>query len=273
MSDSLQLCGVLLSVAYDGTPFSGFARQPRARTVAGELDGAVCSIDPGASLVRGASRTDAGVHALAQPVAFDTRRSIEPSGWVLALLRELPREISVTHAARAELGYDPRRHALTKTYRYVIHRSSVRDPFLSSHAWRIGERLNQQLMAEEALDLLGEHDFRAFRAAADERENTVRRLVRAEVRSAGGDPRCLEIVVEGDRFLYKMMRVIAGTLVDVGRGRLPPGAVKRALCGGTRESLGMTAPAQGLFLDRVTLDDSGREPWQEPSIQVRQRQT
>src|SRR5262245_49365500 len=90
MTDAPEPRGVLLEVSYDGTPFSGFARQPNARTVAGELDGAVRVIDPGASLVRGASRTDAGVHALAQPVSFDTRRNIEPRGWVLALLSQLP---------------------------------------------------------------------------------------------------------------------------------------------------------------------------------------
>jgi tRNA pseudouridine38-40 synthase len=252
---------VLLTVAYDGAMFSGFARQPNARTIAGEIDGAVHAVDPRASQVRGASRTDAGVHALGQPVAFDAARDIEPRGWALAINSHLPNEISVTRAARVTTGFDPRRHALRKTYRYVVLESQLRDPFLAQRAWRVSERLNQPLMQEEAMALIGTHDFRAFRAAADEREDTVRSIVRAEVRTTGGDARRLEIEIEGDRFLYRMVRIISGTLVDVGRGRLSPGAIARALANGSREDLGMTAPPEGLYLDHVVLDDYGHDSW------------
>jgi tRNA pseudouridine38-40 synthase len=252
---------VLLTVAYDGATFSGFARQPNARTIAGELDGAVRAIDARATPVRGASRTDAGVHALGQPVAFDSERDIEPRSWALAINSHLPSEISVKRAARVEWGYDPRHHAVRKTYRYVVHQSPLRDPFLARRAWRVSERLNQPLMRAEALALLGVHDFRAFRAAADEREDTVRNIVRAEVRTAGGDAERLEIEIEGDRFLYRMVRIISGTLVDVGRGRLSPGAIARALASGSREDLGMTAPPEGLYLDHVVLDDYGHDAW------------
>ena len=252
---------MLLTVSYDGTPFSGFARQPSARTIAGELDGAVRAIDAGAGLVRGASRTDRGVHARAQPVSFDTTLEIGARGWVLGLNSHLPAEIAVVRAASVDVGYDPRSHALSKVYRYVVFESVLRDPFLAQRAWRVGDRLNHQLMRDEACGLVGQHDFRAFRGSADERENTVRRILRAEVRTAGGDPRCVEIEIEGDRFLYRMMRIIAGTLVDVGRGRLAPGAIERALASLSRTDLGMTAPPDGLFLDRVALDDFGRAAW------------
>jgi tRNA pseudouridine38-40 synthase len=255
--------GVLLRVAYVGTPFAGFARQPMARTVAGELDGAVRSIDPHASLVRGASRTDAGVHARGQVVAFDTHKEIEPRGWALALAQHLPNEISVVASASVEVGYDPRFHALFKKYAYRVLVSPVRDPFLADRAWRVGERLNHHAMREEAAALVGEHDFRAFRAASDQRENTVRTILRAVVDAAPHDPRQLVIEVEGNRFLYKMMRIISGTLVDVGRGRLEPGVVARALSGGSRGDLGLTAPAEGLCLEHVHLDDPGSHPWPE----------
>ena len=253
--------GVLLGVAYDGGPFSGFARQPEARTVAGELDGAVRAIDARASLVRGVSRTDAGVHARAQCVSFDTTRDIPARGWALALAQHLPDEISVVRASRVPVGYDPRSHALTKTYRYSLLESVVRDPFLSRFTWRIAERLNQPAMALEASALIGEHDFRAFRAAADARDNTVRQILRAEICRPHAQGSRLDLVVTGNRFLYKMMRIIAGTLVDVGRGRLRPGAVARALESGARDELGVTAPPEGLCLEQVTLAEAGSDAW------------
>jgi tRNA pseudouridine38-40 synthase len=164
-------------------------------------------------------------------------------------------------ATRVADGWDPRHHALGKVYRYVVFESAIRDPLLANRAWRVGERLNHRVIAAEAQSLIGEHDFRAFRGALDERENTVRHIFRAEVRIARSDARCLEIEIEGDRFLYRMMRIIAGTLVDVGRGRIVQGAIARALESGSRSDLGITAPPDGLFLDRVMLDDYGHDPW------------
>ncbi len=254
--------GVLLTVAYDGASLAGFARQPNVRTVAGELDGAVHSVAPRASLVRGASRTDAGVHARAQRVAFDVDQLIPTRGWVKALNAALPQEIAVTRAARVEPGYEPRFRAIAKVYRYRILESHVPDPFLRGRAWRIGERLNHEAMREAAAPLVGEHDFRAFRAAGDERTDTVRRIVRIELaRSQTADPPRCEVVVEGNRFLYRMVRIIVGSLVDVGLGRLDASRLTLALAAGDRALLGRTAPPDGLCLDRITLDDDGSDPW------------
>jgi tRNA pseudouridine38-40 synthase len=253
--------GVLLTIAYDGSPFSGFARQPRDRTVAGELDGAVRAIDPRATEVRGASRTDAGVHARGQVVAFDTDKDIDARGWVLGITRHLPKEIAVTRAARIAPGFVPRHRAVRKTYRYVLLCSAVRDPFWESRAWRITHRLNHDVLEREAQDLLGQHDFRAFRASADERTDTVRQLFRASVRTARGDARLIELHVTGDRFMYRMMRIITGTLVDVAKGALAPGAIRRALHSGSRADLGVTAPPIGLYLEQVELSDDGRDAW------------
>ena len=253
--------GILLTVAYDGRPFAGFARQPAARTIAGELDGAVRAIDPRASLVRGSSRTDSGVHALAQRVAFDATLDIPPRGWASALSAELPAEIAIVRAARVAPGFDPRHHSLEKTYRYVVLESAVRDPFLEGRAWRIADRLNHAAMAEEARALVGQHDFTAFRSSTDTRTETVRQILRAEVRSALSDARCLAIEVEGDRFMHRMVRIIAGMLVDVGRGRLEPGAAERALRSGDRRDLGITAPPDGLYLLSTQLADEGHDGW------------
>jgi tRNA pseudouridine38-40 synthase len=257
--------GVLLTVGYDGRPFSGFARQPNARTVAGELDGAVRAIDARASVVRGSSRTDAGVHALGQRVAFDTALELPARNWALALNSHLPSEIAIARAARVEPGFVPRFRALEKTYRYVVLQSELRDPFHEGRAWRVGERLNHELMRSAAAPLLGEHDFEAFRGAQDTREDTVRKLVRIEVRTRSSDPRLLEIVVTGNRFMYRMVRIIAGALVDVGRGRIDADAPRLALERRERTLLGITAPPDGLYLDRVELDDDGEDAFPKPS--------
>jgi tRNA pseudouridine38-40 synthase len=252
--------GVLLTVAYDGAAFSGFARQPEARTVAGELDGAVRAVDEGASLVRGASRTDAGVHALAQRVAFDTRLDVPPRGWAHVLAKHVSDEIAVVSAARVDAGFDPRGHSHRKTYRYLLLRSPVPDPLLRRRAWRVEDRLNHVAMQAEASALLGTHDFGAFRTSTDQRTETVRTIFRADV-AADADPRVLRIEIEGDRFLHRMVRIIVGTLVDVGRGRLSTGAIERGISSGDRRVLGITAPPDGLYLAEHSLADEGREKW------------
>jgi len=256
--------GVLLTVAYDGTGFAGFARQPNARTIAGELDGAVRAVAPRASLVRGASRTDAGVHARGQRVAFDVDRELPARAWVHTLNRELPDAICVRRAAAIAPGFEPRFAASMKTYRYVILESRVPSPFEQGRAWRVTYRLNHELMREAAAPLVGEHDFRAFRAAEDQRENTVRRIVRIEVRTRSSDDGELaEVLVEGNRFLHRMVRIVVGSLVDVGCGRLAPTALANALVTKNRGELGRTAPPVGLYLDSIVLGDDGRDAWPE----------
>jgi tRNA pseudouridine38-40 synthase len=253
--------GVLLKLAYDGREFSGMARQPNARTVAGELAGAIESMDPHASALRQVSRTDAGVHARGQLVAFDTTRDIPSRGWVLGLTRQLPESIAVVAAASVPVSFDPRQHVLYKTYRYRILHSRVRDPFLDRVAWRIEQRLNHDAMQQEALDLVGLHDFAAFRGASDQREDTTRSILRAEWQQDAADPRVWNFDITGNHFLYHMVRIIVGTLVDVGRGRTNRGAVQSALASHRRADLGMTAPAHGLELMQVQLDEAGSVEW------------
>ena len=181
------------------------------------------------------------MHARDQRVAFDTdRRSRRAVG--ARAERAVAVRIVVVRAAAVDPGYQPRFRALQKTYRYTLLESTVSDPFLSGRVWRIGERLNHELMREAAAPLLGEHDFAAFRAAGDERENTVRRIFRIEVRTGSGDdPRLTAIEVEGNRFMYRMVRIIVGSLVDVGSGRREDCALP-ALERRERSLLGRTAP-------------------------------
>jgi tRNA pseudouridine38-40 synthase len=258
------VAGVLLTVAYDGGPFAGFAPQPGQRTVAGELLGAIAAVDPKVREIRGASRTDAGVHAHGQRVAFDAALSIPPRGWALAVTRHLPREIAVRRAAIVPEGFSPRFASRGKRYRYLVLDDPTRDPFLDGRAWR-----SDAFRAEGALDraareaslALGTHDFAAFRSSADERENTVRTLRAVTLSIDPGDARLVRVDVEGDAFLHNMVRILVGTLTDVARGRLAEGAIARALASKRRGDAGITAPPDGLYLEEVLLDDPGEGGW------------
>lgn len=265
--------GIRLTLAYDGTAFCGWQRQPGQRTVQGELEAALARLDPSQPKTRGASRTDAGVHALGQVVGFDTTRPMPPEAFVHVLNRELDDDMGVKDASVCPVGYDPRYDSLGKLYRYVARIGFTRDPLSRHRAWQLPptmarrsvpratrrpsleDWLDLTSMQEASAMLLGTHDFSAFRAADDPRENTVRTLTAVRILpSFGGDPAMLAIEVEGNAFLKNMVRVLAGTLIDVGRERFPPDHVRRLLeTAADRAEAGLTAPAHGLTLVHVTL--------------------
>lgn len=253
--------GVLLKIAYDGRSYSGLAIQDNANTIAGELQRAIRAIDPGASSVRVCSRTDAGVHAREQYVAFDTDQRISNRGWLLGISGNLPADIAILSAADVRPAFRPSNHARSKTYSYLVLQGTIRDPFLEQRSWRVFDRLNHSRMRAEAQSLVGTHDFRAFRGRNDFRTNTVRTIFSVELECLADQPRVLRLRVNGTAFLYHMMRIITGTLVDVGRGRCSPGAIARALDSGDRCDLGVTAPAAGLYLDEIELEEYGTNEW------------
>jgi len=243
--------GILLTMAYDGERFSGWAKAPSERTVQDVLHAAITRMDPDASIPRGASRTDAGVHAEGQAAAFDTARDIEPRGWVLGLNAALDEDVAVRAARGVAVGFDPRTVSRGKRYRYRILLDQARDPLLRGRAWRIGYPLDLDKMAREAARAEGTHDFRAFRSARDERRITIRTLDRVALERESD--RVVAIVVHGNAFMHNMVRIIAGTLVDVARGQLEEGAIARAIASGARDDLGATAPPHGLVLEHVDL--------------------
>jgi tRNA pseudouridine38-40 synthase len=263
--------GVRLRVAYDGADFSGWQRQHDARTVQGELERALEVLAGEPTEARGASRTDAGVHAHGQVAAFDSPRELPLHGWVRGLNGKLPRDIAVRDAERCAVGYQPRFDAIAKTYRYLLHLGPVRDPLMRHRAWHLGPRRARPFRGappsrpEEWLDLdsmeraaellVGEHDFRAFRAAGDARENSVRTLTRVSLqRRACGAEDLIAIEVRGTAFMQHMVRILVGTLVDVGRERLPPSQIASLLSASARrEDAGETAPPHGLYLVEVEL--------------------
>lgn len=255
---------VLLTLAYDGSPFAGFVVQPGQRTIAGELLGALQALDPSIRQVRGASRTDAGVHAHGQRVAFDPQVVMPMRGWVLATTRHLPKEITVRRAARVPAGFTPRFESQGKHYRYLLLRDMARDPFLEARAWRLEGLRDPEVLARAAAEAalaVGTHDFAAFRSSADMRQGTTRTLQRVSISEDPSDPRLLRVDVEGNAFMHNMVRILVGTIVDVARGRLEPGAITRAIASGQREDAGITAPPDGLYLEHITLSDDGEEAW------------
>lgn len=245
--------GVLLEVAYDGTAFSGWATQRDRRTVQDTLRGAVLALDPEASPVRGASRTDAGVHAEGQLAAFDTTRAIPARGWVLGLNQHLPDDVAVRTARDVPADLNPRFASRGKRYRYRVLLDMVRDPAWRTRAWRVGGRVDLERLAREATLIVGTHDFAGFRAGGDERKITVRTMRRVTVERAQDD-RIVSVIIEGDAFLYNMVRILVGTLMYVACGRMEEGAITRAIAGKDRRLAGTTAPAHGLTLEHVQVE-------------------
>jgi tRNA pseudouridine38-40 synthase len=253
--------GVRLTAAYDGAGFAGFAAQPGQRTVQGALNDAATSVSGHPVLVRGCSRTDSGVHAEGQVIAFATARELPPERWVAALNSKLPEDVAVRDGVPCAPDYEPRFDALDKTYRYLFHVSQVRSPLWRGRAFHLGRllrggrSLDLDAMQRAAALLQGTHDFKSFRAAADVRENTVRTLSSLTLeRGYWGDPTLWALEVCGTAFMLNMVRILAGTLVDVGRGQLTVDDVAALVRGeGSRADAGLTAPAHGLTLLRVTL--------------------
>ncbi len=254
--------GVLLKVAYEGTAFSGWASQKKGRTVHDTLAGAISALDPRASAPRGTSRTDAGVHAEGQLAAFDAALHLPPRGWVLALNQHLPDDTCVRSARAVPPEFNPRFASRGKRYRYRILLDRVRDPQWRERAWRIGWPIDLDLLEREARTFEGTHDFASFRSSHDARHETVRTMT-AVYLERHEDPRVVSVVVEGTAFLYNMVRIMVGTLLDVARGKLAEGTIARALAGTERKLAGITAPAHGLTLESidVAMPEGAGDPW------------
>lgn len=243
---------IRLVVEYDGTTLSGWQRQTNAPTVQQHLEEALAQILQHEVTVAGASRTDAGVHARGQVAAFETERSIPLHGIRRGLNSLLPDVIAIRSADEVPLEFHPRFGATGKHYRYTIYRAPDRSPLLRERAWHHGEALDVARMRDAARALVGEHDFAAFRAAGCTAKTTVRRIDTVNVTEHPND--LLSIDVEGNAFLRNMVRILVGTLADVGRGALEVGQVAEILASRDRTKAGKTAPAHGLELVEVRYD-------------------
>ena len=237
-----------LVVEYDGTDFAGWQRQDGQRTVQGCLEHAFAQMTGQTVRVRGAGRTYAGVHAEGQAASVDIASRIPCLGFLRGLNTHLPPEIAVLEVTDMPAGFDARHAARGKIYRYQIWNHPVRSPRHARRSWHVYDVLDTHAMRAAAAVLCGEHDFRAFRSSDCDRTNTVRILRRFDVRREGV---LVTFEIEGTAFLRNMVRILAGTLVAVGKGKMTVDEVRALLASGDRTQAGVTAPACGLTLVRV----------------------
>jgi len=244
-----------LTVAYDGAPFAGFARQPGLETVQGRLEDALGTVLRRSVGTVGAGRTDAGVHALGQVVSFDAFGEEPAPQRLRRSLTALAGEgIVVRDVRRARPGFSARFDAIGREYRYRIVAGEVPPLFLDRFAWHVAADLDPEALSTAAQALVGEHDFRSFCVTESAQgQRTVRRIDAIEVLAEQHlGEECLTVCVRGNAFLHSMVRVIVGTLVEVGTGRREAAWVAEALAARAREAAGPTAPAHGLTLWNVS---------------------
>jgi len=257
---------IKLTIAYDGTDFSGWQAQPGQPTVQGALTDELEKLTQRRLMIHAAGRTDAGVHAAAQVVNFKTQAELAPEEFQRAFNALLPPTIRVNAAEEVGPDFHARWNALAKRYQYRIYRGLVVPPFVWKYVHHDAFELNFDAMAEAARLFLGEHDFSTFAASSgseeDDRERTtVRTIYQSEwsrvpaSSSANPDAEEWVYIVRGRSFLRHMVRKMAGTLVEVGRGKLAPDDVPKLLALRDRSKSGMTMPAQGLCLESVEYPD------------------
>jgi len=263
--------GVCICLGYDGTDFHGWQAQPGLRTVQGMIEEAIDEMGIEHSQVRGCSRTDAGVHALGQIASFASEIEVPREGWISGLNARLPEDIVVHDAQPCYRRYNPRFHAAHKRYRYLIRCGRQRDPLIRKQAWYLGPKgmrrdvhsraehvedyLDIEAMRAAAVQFVGTHDFHAFRQSGDQREIVVREMLAVDVLPDWqGRPDLLALEVVGNSFMKNMVRIMAGTLVDVGRGRLCATDIPKMLREDSdRSDAGQTAPPHGLTLVEIEL--------------------
>lgn len=237
------------TVSYDGTNFSGYQVQPGKRTVQGELEKVLEKLNKGKSIrVSASGRTDAGVHARGQVIHFDTALEIEPARWQGALNSLLPADIAIHSVELVQSDFHARFDAVGKEYRYFLLQSKHRDPFQRNYAYQFPYELDYEAMKEAAGQLLGTHDFTSFCSAKTEVEDRVRTLQEIDFYEENG---LLVFRFVGGGFLYNMVRILVGTLLEVGTGRRAATSMQELLDCKDRTQAGKTAPGHGLYLWKV----------------------
>ncbi|MDO9493101.1 tRNA pseudouridine(38-40) synthase TruA [Acetobacterium sp.] len=239
---------IQIIISYRGSNYCGWQVQPNGVTIQEVIIRAIKDLSGEVVNLTGSGRTDAGVHALGQSANFFTASTIPPEVWYRALNTRLPADIRVIQSRECHPDFHSRYHAKGKSYLYKFLVSPVTSPFLADLAFHVTRTLDWAAMEEAAASFLGEHDFTAFMASGSSIKTTVRTI--ADISFCNNDE-LWEMTFSGNGFLYNMVRIMAGTLYEVGYGRLKPQDIKAIIAGKDRSKAGITAPAHGLYLKEV----------------------
>lgn len=248
MRDNTGLKNFKITIAYCGTNYHGFQVQKNALTVCEVFQDAVEKIMGQRYDVKGCSRTDTGVHANEYVLSMRCHTAISYDKLLLALNTYLPDDISVRMVSEVSPDFHARYHCTGKEYLYRLLNSRIKDPFSPNLSYRFGYHLDEQLLNEQAQAFVGTHDFAAFQSSGSDIEDTVRTIRSFTVLRSGS---YIEFRVIGDGFLYNMVRIMVGTLVFIGSGRLQKDSIPEIIASKNRQKAGKTMPACGLYLNRV----------------------
>lgn len=242
-----------VTVAYDGTDFAGYQIQPSGRTVQGTIQSALQKMHKGEAVQISASgRTDAGVHAVGQVFHFDTEMNIPADAWSKALNAMLPNDIFIKDVEEVSETFHSRFSAQSKEYHYKMLISKKPDVFRRNHMYHYPYRLNIHDIQEACSYFLGTHNFTSFSSARSEVVDKVRTIFALELLTEG---ETLTFKIKGSGFLYNMVRIITGTLLEVGQGKRKPDEILTIIAGEDRSFAGKTAPAHGLYLHQVNYQE------------------
>lgn len=239
---------ILLTISYDGTAYHGWQVQENAVTVQEVLSGALGQILKENTAVTGTSRTDSGVHAHEFTCHFDCGDNIPLEAFLKGLNSVLPSDIAVTDCKVVENDFHARYNAKGKTYCYYIYNSNKKEPFVSRYSWQIERNLDIGKMNDFAKSIIGKHDFYAFSSSGRTVEDTVRTISECSFTREGD---FVKLTVTANGFLYNMVRIIVGTAVAVSDGKVNVSDIPEIIKNKNRDGLGITAPAKGLFLEKV----------------------
>lgn len=242
---------IKLIIEFDGTNYCGWQRQVKEPTVQEAIEKAIASLTGEAAQainLTGCSRTDSGVHSRAFVANFKTASKIPPEKFKEALNSKLPEDIAIIYSQEVALDFHARYAASGKTYCYTILNRSVRSPLYRNYTYQVKDSLDIEKMKEASRYFIGKHDFTAFKSTGSSVKTSVRTITALEVHKEG---ELIKIYASADGFLYNMVRIIVGTLLDVGRGKIAPDSIKAIIESKERTRAGICVPAQGLSLEKV----------------------
>ncbi|MFH1855985.1 MAG: tRNA pseudouridine(38-40) synthase TruA [Candidatus Omnitrophota bacterium] len=239
---------ILLEIEYDGSVYAGWQIQKNAMAVQQVIEDKLRPLLKEKVKLTAAGRTDSGVHAIGQAANFKTHSNLNCDNILKALNSLLPKNICIKKAGEVSLNFNARFSAKSKIYRYVIYNSKIRSVFFDKYAWRVSYKLNIPLMKLELKEIIGRHNFKSFSAAEKIERQPERKILTASLKKKDG---LLFIDIEGESFLYNMVRNIVGTLIEIGRGKLLSGSMKKILAAKDRKAAGPCAPPYGLYLLKV----------------------